>query len=621
MAGYTGTFTSGSAAGHNMTAHPAVAAECETAGNSAYWSCSVCNKYFSDAQGNTEIANNSWVIAATGHTPVTDAAVAPTCTATGLTQGSHCSVCSAVITAQTVVPATGHTSVTDEAVAATCTSTGLTAGSHCSVCSAVIVAQTETPVDPTNHTNIVNDAAVAPTCTETGLTAGSHCAACDTVITAQTVVPANGHSYIYTDNGDGTHDVSCANCEYTLDDQTCVDENEDGFCDLCNAELACDHNYVGVVTTQPTKTATGVMTYTCSLCGDSYTEPIAIPELKTTINFLHTLNVSAVVADSITVSTKHLREQYGNGSTYFIDINYQTYSSPSALYDLSNAHVIMTSADKDSSVSTANKDVMYFKKMALYEMTLTFDMTIYYKNPAGVVVGYNTFTSTLAAMADSLADANTSRTNLLTCLADMCNYGKVAQDYFATANPTKDIVDAADPTVVLADYMEYASDISILPGAGEYDNTYAATQKVVQATGFVSASMTLNIGASNRISYTLRADNYELADCEIVMSYTSLYGAKEFTVDMSELTPAGTTSAGKQKYSYQFGDLAIYDANAVVTMSMYHNGVLECTSQYSIGYFVNQYVETSTSYGTVIRAMELFANSTAIQLGQGSIFG
>ena len=42
------------------------------------------------------------------HTVVTDSAVAPTCTTTGLTEGSHCSVCSKVITAQTTVPALGH---------------------------------------------------------------------------------------------------------------------------------------------------------------------------------------------------------------------------------------------------------------------------------------------------------------------------------------------------------------------------------------------------------------------------------------------------------------------------------------------------------------------------------
>ena len=43
-------------------------------------------------------------IDAAGHTPVTDPAVAPTETTDGLTEGSHCSVCGAVLTAQEVIP-------------------------------------------------------------------------------------------------------------------------------------------------------------------------------------------------------------------------------------------------------------------------------------------------------------------------------------------------------------------------------------------------------------------------------------------------------------------------------------------------------------------------------------
>ena len=43
-------------------------------------------------------------IPATGHTPVTDPAVAPTETTDGLTEGSHCSVCGAVLQAQEVIP-------------------------------------------------------------------------------------------------------------------------------------------------------------------------------------------------------------------------------------------------------------------------------------------------------------------------------------------------------------------------------------------------------------------------------------------------------------------------------------------------------------------------------------
>jgi len=43
-----------------------------------------------------------------------------------------------------------------------------------------------------------------------------------------------------------------------------------------SAPSDCDHNYVGVVTQAPTCTVEGLMTYTCSECGDEYTAAIAV---------------------------------------------------------------------------------------------------------------------------------------------------------------------------------------------------------------------------------------------------------------------------------------------------------------------------------------------------------
>ena len=70
-----------------------------------YWHCTVCDKYFSDAYGNHAIALSDTVIAANGHTVVVDAAVEPTYNKTGLTEGSHCSVCGTVLKKQEVIPA------------------------------------------------------------------------------------------------------------------------------------------------------------------------------------------------------------------------------------------------------------------------------------------------------------------------------------------------------------------------------------------------------------------------------------------------------------------------------------------------------------------------------------
>ncbi len=97
-------------AGHNLTHHEAVSATCTAVGTKAHYECSVCHKLFVDGEsGKVEVSAEELVIPATGHTVVVDEAVEPTCTETGLTEGSHCSVCNEVLVSQEVIPATGHT--------------------------------------------------------------------------------------------------------------------------------------------------------------------------------------------------------------------------------------------------------------------------------------------------------------------------------------------------------------------------------------------------------------------------------------------------------------------------------------------------------------------------------
>ena len=147
------------------------------------------------------------------HNPVADSSVAATCSAIGLTEGSHCGFCGEIIVKQDTIPMIEHTAVVDSAVAATCTKSGLTEGSHCSVCGTVIVKQDTIPAK--GHT-IVIDEAVEPTCTETGLGEGKHCAVCDEYEWTQELLPPLGHefvNYVYnndaTTEADGTETAVC----------------------------------------------------------------------------------------------------------------------------------------------------------------------------------------------------------------------------------------------------------------------------------------------------------------------------------------------------------------------------------------------------------------------------
>jgi len=79
-------------------------ATCTENGNVAYWYCGDCDSYFDDAEGINKMSAEDVVIVATGHTEVVDRAIAPTYSTTGLTEGSHCSVCKTVIVEQQIIP-------------------------------------------------------------------------------------------------------------------------------------------------------------------------------------------------------------------------------------------------------------------------------------------------------------------------------------------------------------------------------------------------------------------------------------------------------------------------------------------------------------------------------------
>lgn len=79
-------------------------ATCTEDGNKEYYVCSSCKKLFADADIGKEINKEDTVVKATGHKVVKDSAVPATTTTTGLSEGSHCSVCGQIIVAQKVIP-------------------------------------------------------------------------------------------------------------------------------------------------------------------------------------------------------------------------------------------------------------------------------------------------------------------------------------------------------------------------------------------------------------------------------------------------------------------------------------------------------------------------------------
>ena len=152
----------------------------------------------------------------------------PTCTEEGYTGDEVCTTCDETVKAGEVIPAKGHKTETTGYVAPTCTKSGWTGTGTCTECGETVSESKEIPA--TGHTK-VEIPAVEATCTTNGITAGIKCSVCGEVLLASETVPAKGH---------------------TWDD--------------------------GKVTKEPTITAEGVKTYTCTVCGATKDE--AIEKLK-----------------------------------------------------------------------------------------------------------------------------------------------------------------------------------------------------------------------------------------------------------------------------------------------------------------------------------------------------
>ena len=149
---------------------------------------------------------------ATGHKEIVDYGVEPTCTKSGLTEGSHCAVCQEVIVEQKTIPVTGHTAKVINQKDATCTENGYSGDKVCSVCQAVLETGKETP--KLGHTvNVINKKDA--TCTEDGYSGYKICSVCNEVFEVGHKIDKLGHDF--SDNAEYCkHGCDTKNSNYVV---------------------------------------------------------------------------------------------------------------------------------------------------------------------------------------------------------------------------------------------------------------------------------------------------------------------------------------------------------------------------------------------------------------------
>ena len=223
VCGYVITPALGHIHTNHLTATEAKAATCTEAGNTAYWSCD-CGKYFSDANAENEIAENSWVVSAKNH-------------------------------------AYGEATYTWSEDGKSCTATRVCGND----------ANHVETAEATIGSSVTTDS----TCTAMGTTTYTATFSADWATTQTTTrddVAMKEHSYSSDWEHDETnhwHECSCgAKSDEAEHSDVTTDDNHS--CDTCGRENVTSHSYNSVVTA-PTCTEDGYTTYTCN-CGDTYTD-------------------------------------------------------------------------------------------------------------------------------------------------------------------------------------------------------------------------------------------------------------------------------------------------------------------------------------------------------------
>ena len=266
------------------------------------------------------------------HKPVIVEGQAPTCTEDGYAGKEVCEYCGVTLREHEPVPALGHDwgewKIVNDDDKPTCTEAGV----ETRICGRCHETETR-PVAALGHTPVAIEE-LAATCTEAGHTGGVECSVCGEILTPATVLRKLGHAYgawipVLTADGkadETQHQRICANdpthvlyAEHTWGSPkaqpaaTCGTAGVNVYtCTVCGAEkretvepngrhtwgawtydeaththtrtcvnagctavdtpVACRFN--SQVTTLPTFTADGVMTYVCPVCGGSYTETV-----------------------------------------------------------------------------------------------------------------------------------------------------------------------------------------------------------------------------------------------------------------------------------------------------------------------------------------------------------
>ena len=569
------SYTELAPAGHSYNSGVVTtAATCTTPGVKTY-TCTACGDSYTET------------ISATGHS-YSSAVTDPTCEAAGYTTYT-CSVCGDSYTGDEVA-ALGHTDgapVVENEVAATCTATGsYDTVTYCTVCGVETSRSTVVvPVADHSYNAVVTD----PTCEAAGYTTYT-CSVCGDNYTGDEVA-ALGH----TNGAPVVENEVAATCTATgsYDNVT--------YCTVCGVETSrstvvvpvADHSYNAVVT-DPTCEAAGYTTYTCSVCGDSYTdnEVAALGHSSSYVdngdgthdyvcatcgtvevdNEAHTYTDGTCVCGAVEVTGPIVAPElvfFGKTVIFEADYSIMYYVKQDVVDAYDKVYLEVTKTLYDSEGNATGTDVRIVEMGALNSNYASYGFK--YAGITSVEIGSN-IVATIYAEKDGVTYvgassgdysikqycynrlSKSSNAEELTFMVDFLNYGAAAQQHFNYN--TENLV-----TADLTDTQKaYASTLQTI-------NSDAATETLSGSTVAVTG-FTLVFEGKIAIKYVFNPSNYlksgSIEDLTVVVKDSGGTVLKTFTSEeFLNYNAAGTIKA------IEFSELWSTEMREAVTFQVY----------------------------------------------------
>ena len=255
-----------------LTKHDATDSTCAEAGHDAYWECANCGQLFSDAEGENAI-DKPVEKALAAHKLSKVEKVDPTCAKAGAEEHWKCDVCGKLfsdadgkneISAPVEIKKLDHTIELKDDKDPTCTEKGYTGDEVCSVCGEVVKKGSE--IAALGHTPELKDKKEA-TCEEKGYSGDYYCSVCGELIAKGNEVDALGHKW---DEGKVTTEPTCT--EEGVMTFTCEHDKTHTYTEPIEA---LGHKWSDWKVTIPaTETEGGYEARTCSVCGERETREI-----------------------------------------------------------------------------------------------------------------------------------------------------------------------------------------------------------------------------------------------------------------------------------------------------------------------------------------------------------